>query len=73
MASLRGRGYGLRIWNAAIAHAGPRVIGLDGVLVQRQYYTKFRLEFAYANFLQWVSLIAADLSPGKWTVPGAYS
>jgi GNAT superfamily N-acetyltransferase len=24
---LRGRGYGLRIWNAAIAHAGPRVTG----------------------------------------------
>jgi hypothetical protein len=49
------------------------VIGLDGVLVQRQYYTKFRFEFAYANVRQWVSLIAADLSPGKWTVPGAYS
>jgi GNAT superfamily N-acetyltransferase len=37
---LRGRGYGLRIWNAAIAHAGPRVIGLDGVLAQQQNYTK---------------------------------
>ena len=33
---LRGRGYGLRIWDAAIAHAGPRVIGLDGVVVQQQ-------------------------------------
>jgi GNAT superfamily N-acetyltransferase len=29
---LRGRGYGLRIWDAAIAHARPRVIGLDGVV-----------------------------------------
>src|SRR5262249_16644187 len=29
---LRGRGYGLRIWNAAIAHAGARTIGLDGVV-----------------------------------------
>ena len=37
---LRGRGYGLRIWNAAIANAGPRVIGLDGVLAQQQNYTK---------------------------------
>lgn len=37
---LCGRGYGLRIWNAAIAHAGPRVIGLDGVLAQQQNYTK---------------------------------
>ncbi|MGV3635083.1 MAG: GNAT family N-acetyltransferase, partial [Pseudorhodoplanes sp.] len=24
---LRGRGFGLQIWNAAIAHAGSRVIG----------------------------------------------
>jgi GNAT superfamily N-acetyltransferase len=37
---LRGRGYGLRIWNAAIAHAGPRVIGLDGVPAKQQNYTK---------------------------------
>ena len=35
---LRGRGYGLRIWNAAIAHAGPRVVGLDGVMAQQQNY-----------------------------------
>jgi len=32
---LRGRGYGLRIWNAAIAHAGARTIGLDGVVAQQ--------------------------------------
>jgi hypothetical protein len=34
-ADLRGRGHGLRIWNAAIAHAGARTIG--------------RFELAYAN------------------------
>src|SRR3974390_1922969 len=27
---LRGRGYGLRIWDAAINHAGSRVIGAAG-------------------------------------------
>ena len=70
---LRGRGYGLRIWNAAIAHAGSRVIGLDGVLAQQQNYTKAGFELAYANVRQWVSLIVADLSTGKWAVPGAYS
>ena len=37
---LRGRGYGLRIWNAAIAHAGGRVIGLDGVMAQQDNYRK---------------------------------
>ena len=34
-ADLRGKGCGLRIWSAAIAHAGPRVIGLDGVTAHR--------------------------------------
>src|ERR687885_129921 len=37
---MRGRGHGLRIWKAAIAHAGPRVIGLDGVVSQQQNYRK---------------------------------
>jgi GNAT superfamily N-acetyltransferase len=46
---LRGRGYGLRIWNAAIAHAGRRVIGLDGVVAQQQNYKKSGFELAYAN------------------------
>jgi len=46
---LRGRGFGLRIWNAAIAHAGARVIGLDGVVAQQQNYRKSGFELAYAN------------------------
>jgi len=46
---LRGRGYGLRIWNAAIAHAGPRVIGLDGVVAQQKNYRKSGFQLAYAN------------------------
>ena len=37
---LRGRGYGLRIWNAAIAHAGARTVGLDGVVAQQENYRK---------------------------------
>ena len=46
---LRGRGYGLSIWNAAIARAGQRVIGLDGVVAQQQNYRKSGFELAYAN------------------------
>ena len=46
---LRGRSYGLRIWAAAMAHAGPRVIGLDGVVAQQQKYRKSGFELAYAN------------------------
>jgi GNAT superfamily N-acetyltransferase len=46
---LRGRGYGLRIWNAAIAHAAGRVIGLDGVVAQQHNYVKSGFRLAYAN------------------------
>lgn len=46
---LRGRGYGLRMWKQAIAHAGGRVIGLDGVVAQQENYRKSGFEFAYAN------------------------
>jgi GNAT superfamily N-acetyltransferase len=46
---LRGRGLGLRVWQAAIAHAGRRVIGLDGVAAQQQNYRKSGFELAYAN------------------------
>ena len=48
-ADLRGSGYGLRIWNAAIAHAGARVIGLDGVTAQQDNYRKSGFQLAYAN------------------------
>ena len=48
-ADLRGRGYGLRIWNAAIAHAGARTIGLDGVVAQQDNYRKSGFRLAYAN------------------------
>ncbi|MFX8953771.1 GNAT family N-acetyltransferase, partial [Acinetobacter baumannii] len=37
------------IWNAAIAHARPRVIGLDGVVAQQANYQKSGFALAYAN------------------------
>ena len=46
---LRGRGLGLRIWNAAMAHAGPRTIGLDGVMAQQENYKKSGFALAYRN------------------------
>ncbi|WP_426418783.1 GNAT family N-acetyltransferase [Bradyrhizobium genosp. A] len=48
-AGFRGRGHGLRIWNAAIAHAGSRAIGLDGVVAQQDNYRKSGFQLAYAN------------------------
>jgi GNAT superfamily N-acetyltransferase len=46
---LRGRGFGLRIWNAAMAHAGRRTVGLDGVVAQQANYKKSGFQLAYAN------------------------
>jgi GNAT superfamily N-acetyltransferase len=46
---LRGRGLGLRIWQAAIAHAGTRTIGLDGVVAQQDNYRKSGFTLAYRN------------------------
>src|SRR6476469_7774644 len=77
---LRGRGYGLRIWDAAIAHAGPRLIGLDGVVAQQQNYRKSGFEFAYAN-VRYGGIVAAPVAPQAgvialaevpWTAVEAY-
>jgi hypothetical protein len=46
---LRGRGYGLRMWNAAMRHAGVRTVGLDGVVAQQDNYRKSGFRLAYAN------------------------
>lgn len=47
---LRGRGYGMQIWNAACAHAGARTIGLDGVVAQQDKYRRSGFQLAYPNF-----------------------
>src|SRR3954453_7795452 len=57
---LRGSGYGLRVWNAAMAHAGPRVIGLDGVVAQQQNYRRSGFELAYANVRYGGTVAALD-------------
>src|SRR5258706_13413156 len=59
---LRGRGYGLRMWRAAIAHAGARVIGLDGVVAQQQNYGRSGFELAYAN-VRYGGTVAAPHAP----------
>jgi GNAT acetyltransferase-like protein/acetyltransferase (GNAT) family protein len=57
---MRGRGHGLRVWDAAIAHAGPRVIGLDGVVAQQQNYKKSGFKRAYANVRYGGTVAAPD-------------
>ncbi|MGX1323531.1 ribosomal protein S18 acetylase RimI-like enzyme [Bradyrhizobium sp. USDA 377] len=61
-ADLRGAGHGLRIWNAAIAHAGARVIGLDGVVAQQDNYKKSGFQLAYAN-IRYSGIVAVPPAP----------
>lgn len=61
-ADVRGSGHGLRIWNAAIAHAGARVIGLDGVVAQQDNYRKSGFQLAYAN-IRYGGIAAAPVEP----------
>src|SRR5207245_857087 len=44
---LRGRGYGWRLWQSGMAHAGARTVGLDGVLAQQENYKKSGFALAY--------------------------
>ncbi|MDZ7617043.1 MAG: GNAT family N-acetyltransferase [Patescibacteria group bacterium] len=45
----RGKGYGLQIWNAAMAYLAGRSIGLDGVVSQQDNYAKSGFALAYRN------------------------
>ena len=65
---VRGRGYGLRMWNAAVAHAPARTIGLDGVVAQQENYRKSGFQLAYAN-IRYGGTLAAGPAPPAGIVP----
>lgn len=44
---LRGHGHGLTTWKTALAHAGNRTVGLDGVVAQQGNYRQSGFELAY--------------------------
>jgi ribosomal protein S18 acetylase RimI-like enzyme len=46
---LRGRGIGTALFDRALARAGDRVIGLDGVLAQQPVYRSLGFELAHRN------------------------
>jgi hypothetical protein len=56
---LRGRGYGWRIWQAGMARAGSRIIGLDGVVAQQGNYRKSGFLLAHRNIRYGGTLSAA--------------
>jgi len=59
---LRGRGFGLRIWQQAMAHAGARVVGLDGVVAQQENYKKSGFRLAYPN-IRYGGVVASAAAP----------
>ena len=61
---LRGRGLGLHIWNDAIAHAGARTVGLDGVIAQQENYKKSGFALAYRNIRYGGHWPGAPVAPG---------
>jgi GNAT superfamily N-acetyltransferase len=45
----RGRGYGLKIWNTALARLEGRTVGLDGVIDQQENYRKSGFVLTHRN------------------------
>jgi GNAT superfamily N-acetyltransferase len=45
----RGKGFGLKLWNAAMSHLGRRNVGLDGVKAQQENYSKSGFKLAFRN------------------------
>ena len=59
---LRGRGLGLAIWRAAMAHSGRRVVGLDGVIAQQDNYRKSGFALAHRN-IRFGGMVAKPAAP----------
>lgn len=47
--SLRGQGYGMRVWDAGMARLAGRIVGLDGVVAQQDNYRKSGFRSAWNN------------------------
>jgi GNAT superfamily N-acetyltransferase len=61
----RGRGYGIKIWNAALARLEGRTVGLDGIVDQQENYKKSGFVLAHRNIrYQGRSVGGAGLEPG---------
>lgn len=61
--TFRGRGYGRRLWQAAIDYLGARTIGLDGVLAQQDNYKKSGFHLDYRN-IRFQGLVRAAMPDG---------
>lgn len=54
----RGKGYGIKLWNAAINKLKNHNIGLDGVIEQQENYKKSGFKLAYSNIrFEWINSV----------------
>jgi len=60
----RGKGYGYRLWQEGIAHAGDRMVGLDGVVAEQENYKRSGFELAYRNIRYGGTPTLSDAVPG---------
>ena len=60
---LRGRGYGLATWKTALAHAGSRTVGLDGVVAQQHNYRRSGFELAHRTARFTGTAATAEIPP----------
>ena len=67
---MRGRGYGWRTWQAGVAHASERLIGLDGVVAEQDSYRKSGFQLAYRNIrYSGAVIVPDDWQPAEPLVP----
>jgi GNAT superfamily N-acetyltransferase len=59
----RGKGHGRTLWQAALEHAGTRIVGLDGVVAQQANYARSGFVLAYNN-IRYETTGRPDDSPG---------
>jgi GNAT superfamily N-acetyltransferase len=64
----RGRGYGLQLWNHALATVRDRNVGLDGVVEQQPNYRKSGFSLVYRN-VRYQGTCAADRVDARGIVP----
>ena len=67
---MRGRGYGLRLWNAALAQIHAPVLGLDGVPAQQENYRKSGFALALRNCRYQGMSDAVGMRGSGATLPG---
>ncbi len=66
--AFRGRGYGLRLWNAGMARLVGRCIGLDGVVAQQANYRRSGFQLAYRN-IRYQGVAGGRAAPDAAVVP----